>query len=203
MHFWGDEGVDWEQEAKIELDEYTIGSSLQLYPSEFVTMRDLWHAMLMGSANNATTALVRELGFSQEEFVQKMNRKAIELELEMTTFTDPTGLDVSNVSTAYEVARLAEKALRDYPAIAEATQKETYEYAVGGSGRQHTLGNTNYLLTKEHVSVTGGKTGYLYEAGFCLVVQGAGNNQDKIAVALGSPSEWANIHDIVRLLDQE
>lgn len=196
-----DFGLEWDKEMTIEPDEYVIGGRLALSTGEFVTVRDLMHASLMSSANNATLALVRTLGVPEEEFVRAMNRKVIELGLEQTEFADVTGLDPGNVSTAYEVARLAEVAWRDYPVIAEITSKTEYTFTVGGTGREHTIKNSNKLITEYGLSLTGSKTGYLYESNFCLVVQGAGTLGNRIAVVLGSPSERDNLNDTKRLLE--
>ncbi|MEK7557258.1 MAG: serine hydrolase, partial [Patescibacteria group bacterium] len=115
-----DHGIPWEEAATIELEEYVQGGRLLLHPGETVSVRDLFHASLVASANNATLAYVRALKISEEEFVREMNRKAVSLGLEQTEFTDVTGLDVGNISTAYEVARLAEAAFT-YPEIAAAS----------------------------------------------------------------------------------
>ncbi len=181
-----DYGIEWDKPAAIELREYVVGGQLLLHPGEQVTMRDLFNASLLGSANNATLAYVRELGVPEEEFVLAMNRKAIELGLEQTSFTDVTGLEQGNISTAYEVARLAEYAFSHYPDIARATSQKEYSFVVGVSGREHTIHNTNKLISDGNLGVRGSKTGFLYEAEYCLVVQNEGH---LLAVVLGSPSE--------------
>jgi len=196
-----DHGINWDQETDIQLNEYGIGGQLLLQPGERVTMRDLFTASLLGSANNATLAYVRALGLSKAEFVQAMNRKAVELNLEQTTFTDVTGLDKGNISTAYEVARLAQYAFTHYPDIARATSLKEYSFVVGGSGREHTIHNTNKLVSEGGLIVGGSKTGFLYEAEYCLVVQGSGRLKDLTAVVLGSPSEAQQYQGISYLLD--
>lgn len=198
-----DLGVDWDKEMTIEPDEWRIGGRLVLAPDEFVTMSDLLHASLMGSANNATLAFVRGIGIDQKEFIFEMNRKAIELGLEQTEFIDVTGLNPDNVSTAYEVAIMAETAFNDYPIIKEITSKEKYKYVLGGSGREHTIVNTNNLIVDYGYPLTGSKTGYLYEAFFCLVVQGSGGSENMIAVILGAPSEWDSMSDVRTLLEMD
>ena len=195
-----DFGIDWNAEVTIEPDEYVIGGRLLLHDGEHVTNRDLFHAALLGSANNATLALVRSLGVSEREFTQAMNRKAIALGLEQTEFYDVTGLSAKNVSTAYEVARMAETAWRDYPAIAEATARTEYTYQVGGSGREHTIKNTNKLITDEGMALLGGKTGYLDEARYCLVAQSADSATPRIAVVLGSATEEESVQSVKTLL---
>jgi D-alanyl-D-alanine carboxypeptidase len=198
-----DQGVDWGKEMTIGSEEWRIGGRLVLAPDEFVTMTDLLHASLMGSANNATLAFVRGVGVEEKEFIYEMNRKAIELSLEQTEFVDVTGLDPGNLSTAYEVARIAEVAFNDYPIIKEVTSKEKYGYVIGGSGREHTIVNTNNMMVDYGYPLSGSKTGYLYEANFCLVVQGTGDSSDLIAVVLGAPSEWDSMSDVRTLLEME
>lgn len=198
-----DYGIDWEAEATILPEEYGVGGELLLHPGETVTMRDLFYASLLGSANNATTAYVRELGISQEEFIQEMNRKAISLNLEQTEFLDVTGLNPKNVSTAYEIATFAHHAFTNYPDISRATSAPEYSFAVKGTDREHTIRNTNKLVTNGKIQVTGSKTGFLYEAGYCLVVQGAGAYKDRIAVVMNDVSEDAQFAEISRLLKMQ
>ena len=195
-----DHNIPWDQEADIALNEYVIGGQLLLHPGEKVTMRDLFAASIVGSANNATLAYVRQLGIPEEEFIREMNRKAIELGLEQTEFTDVTGLDVENVSTAYEVARLAEVAFTQYPEIAKISSMNEYPITFRGSGRQHAVRNSNKLVSDNGTVFTGSKTGFLYEAGYCLVVRGSGATEHRIAVVLGSPSENQHFADIQRLV---
>lgn len=194
-----DHGIPWDTSATIELSEYVQGGQLLLHPGETVIMRDLFNASLLSSANNATLAYVRGLKIPKEEFVQEMNRKAVKLGLEQTEFTDVTGLDVGNISTAYDVARLAEAAFA-YPEIAQATSQSEYAFIIGGSGREHVIRNSNKLVTEAGEAVSGSKTGYLYEARYCLVVRGAGEKGSRIVVVLGSPSEVENLADTSRLL---
>jgi len=198
-----DLGVDWNKEMKIEDDEWRIGGRLVLAPDESVTMSDLLHASLMGSANNATLAFARGVGTSKQDFITEMNRKAIKMGLEQTEFVGVTGLSPDNVSTAYEVAKIAEMAFNQYPEIQEIASKKKYKYAIGGNGREHTIVNTNNLLVDYDYPLTGSKTGYLYEANFCLVVQGSAKADYAIAVVLSAPSEWDSMSDVRTLLEME
>lgn len=190
-----DRGIDWDKAASIELQEYVVGGRLLLHPGEKVTMRDLFYASLLGSANNATLAYVRMLGMEEETFVEAMNRKAIDIGLEQTHFVEVTGLDSKNVSTAYEIARLAAYAFAHYPDIRHASSAPEYTFTVLGSGRERTLKNTNKLIVDKGLLADGSKTGYLDEAGYCLVMQ-EGN---RIGVVLGSSSEQSNFADMQRL----
>lgn len=195
-----DHGINWDKTTDIQLNEYVIGGRLLMHPGETATLRDLFHASLLGSANNATLAYVRELGLDNDAFVQAMNRKAVEIGLEQTQFADVTGLDEENISTAYEVAKMAAYAFEHYPAIREATSRPDYTFMFGGSGREHTIRNTNKVIVDNRQSFMGSKTGYLYEAGYCIVVQGSESHRDRIGVILGSPSEAEHFQDIEQLI---
>ncbi len=195
-----DHGIPWDDLSDIQPNEYVQGGRLLLHAEEQVTMRNLFTASLLGSANNATLAYVRHLGIDQEQFIQEMNRKAVELGLEQTHFTDVTGLEKTNVSTAYEVARLAEHAFTRYPDIAHATQQIAYTFTVAGSGREHTMRNTNKLISEYGQSYLGSKTGYLDEAQYCLVVRGAALGSSLIGVILASPSEPEHFADMSKLM---
>lgn len=191
-----DLGIPWNKTGTILPHEYGPGGNLLLHPGETVRMRDLFSASLLGSANNATKAYIRllleEKGMTNDEFIQAMNRKTIALGLEQTVFADPTGLSPKNISTAYEVARLAEYAFANYPDIVGATMAKEYTFTVGRSGREHTIRNTNKLIAEKEEGATGSKTGYLDEAKYCLVMQGAGEQSRYVAAVLGSPSQEEN-----------
>lgn len=195
-----DHGINWDSEANILPNEYTVGGELVLTPGETVTMKDLFNASLLGSANNATTAYVRHLGIPSDEFIQDMNRKAVALRLEQTEFHDVTGLNPQNVSTAYDIALMAHYAFTNYPEISQATSQKEYSFTVKGTNREHTIHNTNKPVQKGEFTVAGSKTGFLYEAGYCLVVEGAGTLQDRVAVVMNEPSESAQFAEIAKLL---
>jgi len=195
-----DYGFSWEEEVNILPKEYVQGGKLVLHAGETLTMKDLLNASLLGSANNATLALVRQLGVDEEKFIQEMNIKAIELGLEQTKFVDVTGLDPENVSTAYEVALLAQVAFEDYPVISDITSQKEYAFTLINSDREHLIKNTNKLITAWGVGGTGSKTGYLYEARYCLVMRGVGDAENRIAVILNSPSEVEHFADTKKLL---
>lgn len=192
---------DWNRAMTINPDEYGPGGQLMLGRGEVATMKDLFNASLMGSANNATLAYVRGLNLTQQDFVDAMNRKAIQLGLEQTHFIEPTGLDPGNVSTAFEVAKMAQYAFDRYPIIADVSARSEYTFKIGGSGREHTIRNPDKLISQAGYQFEGSKTGFLYEAGYCLVVRDQGDKRNRIAVVLGSPSEEQHFTDIARLLN--
>ncbi len=168
-----DQSTDFQQEVRmVRQDESApAGSRLVVSPGEIVRVADLFSAMLVGSANNATNALVRSTGLSADAFVHRMNEKAGQLGLLHTTFFDPTGLDPRNVSTAKEYGKLAGYAFRN-ATIMEALSSKAYAFETVGRHIRHTIRNTNQLLNDPQLGKTVAKTGYLEEAGFTLALRG-------------------------------
>lgn len=181
-------------------------SCLQVRSGETLAVRDLFYATLVGSANNAANALVESTGLSRPEFVVRMNSKAASLGLSRTTFTDPTGLDAGNVSTAGEVARLAAYALHNYEPIRYATTRRSYSFSTLNTQRRHTIYLRYSMFGRElpssDLQITGGKTGYLDEARFTYVLR-VKNDQGAqvVTVVLGSPSNVQRLNDLSALLD--
>ncbi len=147
------------------------GARLRIPVGSRLTQADLFYAMLVGSANNAAQAIARSSGGSVPDFVAAMNGKAAEFGLSSTKFVDPTGLDPRNVSTAREVAALGLEAFEKYREIRRSASTAAYDLKL--AGQIHRLTNTNDLLTDDNngLVVTGGKTGYLEESEWNLVVR--------------------------------
>jgi serine-type D-Ala-D-Ala endopeptidase (penicillin-binding protein 7) len=95
-----------------------------------------------------------------------MNSKAVELGLESTSFTDPSGLKPENISSAYDLSRLITYAAADERI---APIMRTAEFKVSTSRRTISIHNTNRLVMDGDVAVMGGKTGFISKAGHCLV----------------------------------
>lgn len=182
----------WTKTMEILPEDDRIGAKIYIYKGEIVTLRDLFYSVLVGSANNATVALVRSTGLSEEEFVKKMNEKAQELGLTQTKFYDATGLDPQNVSTAKDVARMMRAAL-GYKKIREALSTVEYEFSTLNTNAHHRIKNTDVLLesflNQSPYTILGGKTGYLDEALYCFAVGVRDKNgKNIIVVTLGTPS---------------
>ncbi len=187
-----DEKISFEKEVEIEPEDDRIGGKLYIFPGEKVTIKDLFYSSLVGSANNATIALQRATGLSKEEFVLKMNQKAKELGLSSLSFKEPSGLSPKNVGSAKDVAILFREALK-IPEILEALITKEYVFETLNTHAPHRIKNTNMLwesfLASTPFEILGGKTGYLDEAGYCLVVAGKKGEEKFIAVILGAPSD--------------
>lgn len=129
-----------------------------------ITFKSLWKAMLIASSNQATAALARSSGLSQEQFVARMNAKAHQLGLTKTRFFDCAGLDAHNTSTAKEMAILAHVAFQNQP-IREGTYGEQFfitAYRTNGTAKKIAIANRNYSLLQ--FSPDASKTGFLKEA---------------------------------------
>jgi D-alanyl-D-alanine carboxypeptidase len=165
-----DNNPGWETNYEITAADNVVGGRLNLFLGENVTVRDLFYTSLVASDNGATVALVHATGLSEEEFVAQMNDRAVRLGLVNTRFVDPIGLSDQNVSTAREVALLAQSAFRRDD-ISHATVRRDYEFTTR-EGREKKVVSTDYLLfdTEQNAfEVLGGKTGYTDEAGYCFV----------------------------------
>lgn len=171
------------------------GARLRVSIGTKMTVRDLLDSMLIGSANNAANALARSTRLSRADFVAAMNAKAEALGLDDTTFADPTGIEVANMSTAEEMAALGLEAFgRD--AVRRATT--TTKISLNLARATHTVKNTNDLLNDPDngLYVMGGKTGYLEESMWNLVVKMKDSRgKPLMVVVLGSDSRAQSFKD--------
>lgn len=178
----------WETTYVIGRDDMIEGGKLNLFRGEEIKLRDIFKTSLIASDNGATMALVHASGLTEEEFVKKMNEKALMLGLVDTNFQDPIGLSDDNVSTAREVALLAKEALTR-PEITEATESKSYRFTTL-DGREKMVESTDYLLfdpEDNQFQVIGGKTGYTDKAGYCFVGRFKDlNGREIISVVLNS-----------------
>ncbi len=150
-----------------------------------LTRRELVILALMSSENRAAAALGRTYPGGTRAFVQAMNRKATELRMHESKFADPAGLDSGNVASARDLARMVQAAL-DYPLIQEATTKRKMEVRPYRRKGPLRYGNTNRLLRNKHWDIKLSKTGYINEAGRCLVMSVDIDNTPMVMVFLNS-----------------
>ncbi len=185
-----DNNPGWDTVVTLESNDMAIGAKLYASIGETLTVKDLFYTMLIGSANNAARALARSTGLSEAEFVSKMNHKAETIGMNNTTFTDPTGLEVTNKSTVRDLILLSNKAL-NYFIISQATTSPAYNFSMINTGHYHHIKNTNLLVQESDLYLIGGKTGYLDEAGYCLMTRAKNSQGQEItAILLGNPSLW-------------
>ena len=151
---------------------------------------------LMSSENRAASALSRYYPGGRRAFVGAMNLKAKSLGLTDTHFEDPTGLTAANVSTARDLVKMVEAA-HQYPLIRAFTT--TAEYDVAVNGRPQTFRNTNILVRNSDWDIGLSKTGYINEAGKCLVMQAWLNNKPFVIVLLDAAGKLTRIGDANRI----
>ncbi len=191
-----EENVPMYKKITILPSENIIGGKLRIKPNEEVTVRDLFYASLVGSANNATIALARSTGLAQDKFVAKMNAKAEKLGMKNTRFADVTGLDPKNTSTAFDLTKLISEVFKNKEIQKAASAKE-YAFYTLNTKKFHRLLNTNLLLRKDLLDIIGGKTGYIDESGYNLTVAAKGKNGMRvITIVLGSKSKNQNFQEV-------
>lgn len=168
-----EQGIDLGGKGSIKSIDNVGGASLAVVDGTTFTMRDIFAAMLVASANNAANAIARLTGLEKADFVGEMNEYAASIGLSHTAFVDPTGIETGNVSTAREVAYFAGKAFakENIRKFAGATKAHI---AALNTEYERNLSNSNQMLyapAYDDVYVTAGKTGYLDESGWNLVVR--------------------------------
>jgi D-alanyl-D-alanine carboxypeptidase (penicillin-binding protein 5/6) len=177
----------------------TGGSSLNLYPGQTITLRELVTGLLLRSGNDAAVAIAEHLAGSVDVFVEIMNKKALSIGAIHTQFRNPHGLSAPNhLSTAYDLASIARYALLNPTFSQIVSTKETNIEWLDRKGKNHNrnLRNTNKLLWML-ADADGVKTGTTNMAGPCLVSSATRDNQRLIAVVLHDHSRW---YDSMQLL---
>jgi D-alanyl-D-alanine endopeptidase (penicillin-binding protein 7) len=154
------------------------------------------HLALMSSENRAAHALGRTYPKGLEAFVAAMNAKARSLGLTGTRFVDPAGLSSANVSCAKDLARMVEAACR-YPEIRRFTTCE--EATISGNRRQITFHNSNRLVRSSRWHIGLSKTGFIEEAGRCLVMQARVAQRSVVIVLLDSVGNLTRFGDANRV----
>lgn len=162
-----------------------------------LTREDLLRLALMASENRAAAALARAHPAGQKAFVAAMNQKAVELEMWRTRFVDGTGLSSENVSTAQDLARMVVAAHR-YPLIRDFTTATAYEVTLP-NGRQLQYRNSNGLVRNAGWTIGLSKTGYISEAGRCLVMQTSISSTPMVIVLLDSWGKNTRMGDANRI----
>ncbi len=166
---------------------------------DVITRKDLFKALLVGSINEAANILARGTGLSRAEFVEKMNAKAVELNLNSLQFADPSGLDYGNKGNAADVAALLTTAIRK-PEIREVMQ-ETSLTVRTKQGKDYVIEPTNLLiysyLNKSPYKIIGAKTGSLPITGYNLAQVTRNEYGDEVVVVLlGSDNHFARYRDV-------
>ncbi|MCU6712974.1 D-alanyl-D-alanine carboxypeptidase [Paenibacillus sp. J5C_2022] len=168
--------LQWDQVVTITkeaADTDPAESQVFLAEGDKHTVRELYIAMAVGSANDATKALAIAVAGSLEAFTDMMNETADELGLESAIFTSVTGLEDTTVMSAYDVAMLGRAILRDYPEFLEFSGIQEYKFRERDKkpmvNFNYMLGanvNNEYLQKLAYEGVDGMKTGFINAAGY-------------------------------------
>ncbi|HZV97587.1 MAG TPA: D-alanyl-D-alanine endopeptidase [Methylophilaceae bacterium] len=182
-------------EADIDMLKGT-GSRLRLGTQ--LTRAELLQLALMASENRAASALGRNYPGGLIAFVAAMNFKAAELGMTHTRFVDPTGLNSANVATAQDLVKMV-RAAYQYPEIRQVSTTASHEVPVYGYRNPVNFVNTNVLVRNSDWIIGLSKTGYINEAGRCLVMQAEIAGQPLIIVLLDSWGKYSRIGDAQRI----
>jgi D-alanyl-D-alanine endopeptidase (penicillin-binding protein 7) len=173
------------------------GTQSRLQVGMKITRDDLLRLALMASENRAASALARAYPGGTSAFVAAMNQKAVELGMWKTRFVDGTGLSSSNVSTARDLARLVSAAHRQ-PLIREYTTSIDHTVMLP-KGRRMSFWNSNRLVKNPGWEIGLSKTGYISEAGRCLVMQARIASTPVVIVLLDSWGKLTRVADANRI----
>ncbi len=192
--------------AKLPMDELIMvtqddvdtekGSGSRLRVGTELTRGELLHLALMSSENRAAHALGRTYPGGLVSFVSLMNAKAKLLGMKDTVYVEPTGLSSRNQSSARDLATLVNAAHAD-PVLRELSTSTGYEVAVGSRTLQYN--NTNRLVKNPEWDIGLQKTGYISEAGQCLVMQTKIAGRKLIMVFLDSAGKLSRLGDAERV----
>ena len=174
------------------------GSQVFLEPGEEMCVDDLLKSVIIASANDAALTLAEHIGGSEETFVQMMNSRAKELGMLLTHFENVTGLDddVTNHLTCAKDISLMSRELLKYEKVSEYATIWMDTIRNGEFG----LTNTNKLV-RFYNGVTGLKTGYTNEAGYCISASAKRGNLHLIAVIMGAETSQIRNAAAAKLLD--
>ncbi len=193
-----DADLNLEQRVAISDEDYDLvkGTRSRLRSGTVLTRNELLLLALMSSENRAAAALARTFPGGTEAFVAAMNAKARALGMVDSRFVDASGLSSENVASASDLARLVEAA-HQAPLIREYTTRESA--TVESRGRPLAYRNTNRLVRNADWDIGLSKTGYISEAGRCLVMRVRMASREVIVILLDSWGRLSRIGDANRI----
>jgi D-alanyl-D-alanine endopeptidase (penicillin-binding protein 7) len=157
---------------------------------------DLMHLALMASENRAAHALGRNYPGGVDAFVRTMNMKAQALGMTHTHFVDPTGLSSENQASPNDLAKLVMAASHE-PTIREFSTDTKHAVPIGRKKLE--FHNTNILTKNPNWDIVVQKTGYISEAGKCLVMQAMIDGRAIVIVLLDSNGKYTRVADAKRI----
>jgi D-alanyl-D-alanine endopeptidase (penicillin-binding protein 7) len=191
-------GQPLDEELMVTGDDVSLGkvSFSRLLPGTVLTRGDLMHLALMSSENRAAHALGRNYPGGVTECVRAMNAKARELGMTSTHFVEPTGLSDENVASPEDLSKLVMAAAK-VQTIREYSTDSEHDVQVGR--RTMRFRNTDSLVSKPDWDIVVQKTGYIAEAGRCLVMQTIIQGRTVVIVLLNSFGKRTRVADAGRV----
>jgi D-alanyl-D-alanine endopeptidase (penicillin-binding protein 7) len=193
-----DSGVDLNMRVVLAREDVDSlkGTRSRLRTGTVLTRDELLMLALMASENRAAAAIGRTYPGGTQAFVEAMNEKSDKLEMNDSHFVDATGLSKGNVSSARDLAKLV-RAAHSYPLIREYSTRD--RATISAFGRPLSFRNTNGLVRSSHWEIGLSKTGYISEAGRCLVMRVRLASKDVIVVLLDSWGKHSRVGDANRI----
>ncbi|EEL56611.1 D-alanyl-D-alanine carboxypeptidase [Bacillus cereus] len=199
--------VRWEDPVKMSAKAaQTEGARIPVQVNDTLTVKDLYHALMIESANNSAVALAEHMAKSEKDFVQLMDAKAKQLKMsEHAKFENASGLQEPDGSetkmTAGDVAQLAYHLIKDYPEILEVTHLRQSQLAFNNIN----VISTNDMLNKNNKSLyiegmDGLKTGFTDSAGYCFTGTAKQGDNRIITVVMGTSSKTKRFTETNKLM---
>jgi D-alanyl-D-alanine endopeptidase (penicillin-binding protein 7) len=184
----------------VDMDDfdYLKNSSSRLRMGTQLSRREMLRLALMSSENRAASSLARHYPGGKSAFVTAMNFKAASLGMSHTHYADATGLSALNVSTANDLAKLVQAAA-EYPLIRDFTTTPSHFVEVGSTGQTLGFNNSNSLVKNQSWDIQLQKTGYIREAGKCVVMLVNIASKPFVIVLLDSLGKYTRIADAQRV----
>lgn len=175
-------------------------SRLRVNDGDTMTVENLIYSSLVGSTNNTIETLARVSGMPRDNFISKMNSAVKGWGASSTHFIEPTGLSPQNVSSAADYAKITKEVFKN-PLIQKVSVTKKYEFYTINTKKRHLIRNTNKIIAMNSFNITGSKTGYLDEAGYCLMTRVKSRTGEQIiVVTLGAPNRDASFKETEELV---
>ncbi|ANP80998.1 MULTISPECIES: D-alanyl-D-alanine carboxypeptidase family protein [Bacillus] len=199
--------VRWEDPVKMSAKAaQTEGARIPVQVNDTLTVKDLYHALMIESANNSAVALAEHMAKSEKDFVQLMDAKAKQLKMsEHAKFANASGLQEPDGSetkmTAADVAQLAYHLIKDYPEILEVTHLRQSQLAFNNIN----VISTNDMLNRNNKSLyiegmDGLKTGFTDSAGYCFTGTAKQGDNRIITVVMGTSNKTKRFTETNKLM---
>ncbi|MEZ7502497.1 peptidase S11 [Psychrobacter sp. Arc29] len=202
-----DAGLDMREEITLDPEDF-VGpkrASSRLKSGDRMNRAEILLMALMKSENPAAKSLARNYPGGYNAFIRAMNRKAQDLGMTTAFFGDPTGLDKRNVASSNDLVKMV-RAAGNYDVIRRFSTTKSYDFFVSNyssGNRTYKANNTSSLVRAGDYPIGISKTGFINEAGRCVVMETRVNNRPAIIVILGansSATRWGDAKNILNSL---